>query len=115
MSVEEERAKRMRQGLKFYLVFMDPVEGAGDRSSARAAHFSFAKDLAAKGHLFAGGPLIAEETGKPQGRGIWIVSAASRTDAEELVRNDPFVTGGFRRYSIEPWRINEGRIRHLLG
>lgn len=107
---EDERKNRAARGHRLYLVFMEAVEGSGDRSAARADHFAFVADLEAQGVLFAGGPFINEETQKTTGSGMLVLRGNSAAEVEAIVRNDPFVAGGFRSYTIQPWRLNEGRL-----
>lgn len=109
-TTEDLRAKRAASSQRLYLVFMEPVEGAGDRTAARGAHFDFVANLEKSGALVMGGPFVDEETGKPQGKGMFVLKATSAAEAEAMVKDDPFVTGGFRTFRIQPWRVAEGRI-----
>lgn len=109
-TIEDLRKKRAASGQRLYVVFMEPVEGSGDRSAARGAHYAFIERLEETGALLMGGPLVDEESGKPKGAGLFILRAGSLAEAEALVRDDPFVTGGFRTCRVEPWRVGEGRI-----
>ena len=93
-----------------YLVFTHPLEGAGDRSSVREAHKLYRRELESKGILVAGGPIIDEQSGKTSGSGMAIVRAASESIAADIIREDPFVARGFRRFEIMAWRVQNGKL-----
>lgn len=107
---EALRAKRAAQSQRFYLVFMEPGENQGDRGPLRGAHFAFLEKLEQSGALLMGGPLIEEETNKTKGSGVFILRAGSSAEVEAMVREDPFVVAGFRKYRIEAWRAAEGKL-----
>ena len=113
MADTEADVNRMRAGFiakRLFLVFLLPTEKVGDRDRARLDHFKFVKRLEAEGRLFAAGPYVDEQTGKPTGEGLFIVRGESSDEVARIVSEDPFYTGGFRTFRIQPWMMNEGSL-----
>lgn len=113
IDVEQERAKRAAAGVRLYMVFMEPREGAGDRSALRGEHFRFVHGLEQQGRLFAGGPLVDDQTGKVLGRGVFIMRGKSAADVEAVMREEPFFRNGFRTFTVQAWRLAEGDALEL--
>jgi hypothetical protein len=71
---------------------------------ARPAHFAYADQLRAQGHLVIGGPLLDD-----QGRRIgllFVYEAISRDAALSLMQQDPFtLANALRSYEITEWRL----------
>ncbi|WP_161141831.1 YciI family protein [Propylenella binzhouense] len=114
LDVEKERARRAAEGMRLYMVFMEPREGAGDRSAIRGEHFAFVNALEHSGRLVAGGPLVDEASGKVLGRGVFILRGASLGEVEAIMREEPFHRNGFRDIVVHAWRLAEGELLSLL-
>jgi uncharacterized protein YciI len=73
------------------------------------AHRAWLDRLEGQDALFASGPLLGPEG--PLARGLTIVRAATRQDAEELAAADPFVAHQARSASVHEWSPRRGRPR----
>lgn len=111
---EAHRNARATNALRLYLVFMEPADGAGDRSAIRPKHFAFVEKLEADGHLVAGGPIVDDKTNTTTGRGMFIMRGASAEAVEEMMREEPFYQAGLRQFTVKPWRLAEGEMLALL-
>lgn len=78
-----------------------------------ADHLRYMLELEEQGILFGSGPFIAD-TGRPDGKGMTIVRAASREEAAGIAEKDPLYLSGFRDYEILEWRLMEGSLRLKL-
>ncbi|HRK25100.1 MAG TPA: YciI family protein [Beijerinckiaceae bacterium] len=96
-----------RLGQRFYVITASPTGRAGDRHVATEAHLAWLKRLEVSGILFLAGPFVQED-GRSTGGGMFIVRAGSLAEAEELAAGDPYNAGGFRTYSVAPWRLDQG-------
>ena len=102
-----DEALRKHLGKQFWIILSDPVEGAGDRRPIHHLHLAHQYDLEAKGIMFAAGPLLNDE-GKPYGPGMIIIRAGSEAEARAIADRDPYHAGGFRKYRLQRWMMNEG-------
>ncbi len=93
----------------FWIIFSDPVEGAGDRRPVHPQHLAHQYDLESRGILFAAGPFLGED-GKPCGPGMIIIRADSEAQARAIADADPYHAKGFRKYRLQRWSMNEGTI-----
>lgn len=105
-------------GLVVYAIFSEFTDKKGDRSSVRDNHFAYLAKLENEGKLFAAGPMLTE-SGERLGKGLILVKADTLEEAKALADSDPYHKSGFRKYSINPWKINEGgfdlKIRFSAG
>lgn len=85
--------------MKFVILGYDGPEGQARRKLHRPAHLARVEALAAKGRLVLAGPLT-------DGAGsLIIIEADSREEAEDFIKNDPYVLQGvFQRYEIHPFQ-----------
>jgi len=56
------------------------------------------------GKLIMGGPFLDEQGG------MAILEVDSRDEAQQIVQNDPAVSGGFYVVALHPWRIAQKRL-----
>jgi uncharacterized protein YciI len=77
------------------------IEYAQDREkvqSLRPVHRQYLADLKQRGQLAAAGP-FTDDSGA-----LIVYEAASRDEAEQLLRGDPFHQNGiFLKYALRPW------------
>jgi uncharacterized protein len=80
--------------MKFVVLFEDnPLAGNDIRRTHMPAHLAFLEKHSAK--VLAAGPL---RTGGGEGAGgLWLVEAASSSEVDALVREDPFWPTGLRK------------------
>lgn len=86
----------------FIVRFTDKPDTLTLRQALRPSHLEFLD--AHKDMILVGGALTPEADAPPVGA-CWIMDAASREDAEALLKTDPFWTGGLRAgYEILYWK-----------
>lgn len=96
-------------GKEMYLVITRPVRGPGITNELLAAHLAHQVDLERRGILFAAGPLYPRESNLPEA-GMFVLRAASFEEADAIAGQDPLHRAGLRAYTLQKWRLNEGRI-----
>ena len=85
----------------------DPENGLENRKKARREHLEYLKSLGDR--MVMAGPFVTEDGKQPTGSLI-ILETASRDEAEEISRNDPYARAGvFSRVEIRPWNWLFGR------
>lgn len=109
MSVEAAASGQKLAGRVYFLLFWEPVPGAGDRRAVHPQHIASVMELEAQGRLFAAGPLLGEN-GMPDGRGMFILRVDTAEQAHAIAQADPYYRAGFRTYRLERWRRSEGAI-----
>jgi hypothetical protein len=95
-------------GKEMYLVITRPVRSA-DIAPRLADHLAHQVALEKRGVLFAAGPLYPRGSNTPEA-GMFILRASSFEEADAIARTDPLHEAGLRTYTIQKWRVNEGRI-----
>lgn len=108
------RNERANNAMRFYLVFMKPADGAGDRSAIRPQHFAFLQDLEDSGALIAGGPFVDGETDATTGSGMFIMRGNSADEIQTIMEEEPFYRAGLRTFTVQPWRLAEGEVLTYL-
>lgn len=96
-----------RLGRRFYVVLAEPTDRAGARHAATADHLAYLRGLQERGHLFLAGPFVGED-GASTGGGLFVLRAGSLAEAEALAAADPYNAGGYRRFTVRPWRLDQG-------
>jgi len=91
--------------LQLWVVLATTIVPLDQLLAAAPNHIVYMIDLEQRGLLFASGPLLDEQQ-RFAGRGLTILSAASR--AEALAQADPFVQRGLRTIELHEWQVNEG-------
>lgn len=93
---------------KLYAVLSTPIEGGAEQLLAHLpAHLEYMIANEKKGIVFASGPL-SETDGSQKGRGLTVLRATSREDAERIAAQDPFVVNGVRSFEVREWTVMEG-------
>ena len=93
---------------KLYVVLSTPIEGGAEKLLAHLpAHLEYMIVNEKQGIVFASGPL-SEQDGGQKGRGLTVLRAASREDAERIAAQDPFVVNGIRTFEVREWTVMEG-------
>jgi uncharacterized protein YciI len=93
---------------KLYVVLSTPIEGGQEKLVAHLpAHLEYMIANEKQGIVFASGPL-SEQDGGQKGRGLTVLRAASRAEAESIAARDPFVVNGIRTFEVREWTVMEG-------
>lgn len=96
-------------GKEMYLVTTRPVRSPGITEELLAAHLAQQVDLERRGIMFAAGPLYPRGSNLPEA-GMFVLRAASFEEAQAIADEDPLHKAGLRIYTLQKWRVNEGRI-----
>ena len=97
-------------GREMYLVVTRPVRSPGITDAMLAAHLAHQVALEKRGLMFAAGPLYPRGSELPEA-GMFILRAASFEEAAALADEDPLHKAGLRTYTLQKWRLNEGRMQ----
>ena len=99
---------------KLYVVLSTPIEGGAEKLLAQLpAHLEYMIANEKKGVVFASGPL-SEADGGQSGRGLTVLRAASREDAEKIAEQDPYLCP--RRAQLRGARVDsDGRLLRRHG
>ena len=95
-------------GKEMYLVITRPVRSP-QIAERLADHLAHQVELEKRGMLFAAGPLYPRGSTAPEA-GMFILRANSFEEAEQIADSDPLHQAGLRTYTLQKWRMNEGRI-----
>lgn len=71
-------------------------------------HADYYRPLIAEGKFLMSGPAL-DKDGQVNGRGVFIILAKNRLEAEHIMSNDPMVIAGFSKYTLkefQPMLIN---------
>src|ERR1051325_4288988 len=93
---------------EMYLVVTRPVR-APEIAKRLADHLAHQVDLEKRGIMFAAGPLYPRDSETPEA-GMFVLRAKSFEEADAICKEDPLHKAGLRTYTIQKWRMNEGRI-----
>jgi uncharacterized protein YciI len=80
----------------FHSVYLKPV---AEVDQYLEAHRAFLKNLYAKGITICSGPQI------PRTGGFILLDAASRTEALDIMKNDPYVINGVAEYAVIEFEV----------
>ena len=72
-------------------------------------HLAHQVELEKRGIMFAAGPLYPRGSDIPEA-GMFVLRANSFEEAEAIANEDPLHKAGLRTYTIQKWRLNEGRL-----
>ncbi|HPY26285.1 MAG TPA: YciI family protein [Mycobacterium sp.] len=103
-----------------YLLIMTPLPVADPQpamSSALEVHYSYVHRLIEQGKVLAIGPCIGEPAiagGAPVPPGFGILTVSSREEAEEIAREEPFHTMGWRHNTVMAWTPKFGSLIAVL-
>ncbi len=73
-------------------------------------HLDYQVELERQGILFAAGPLFSEDGTAWTGEGLVILRAASLDEAAGIAARDPMHSSGARKFTVQPWLLNEGAL-----
>lgn len=96
-------------GREMYLVVTRPVRSPQITDKHLAGHLAHQIELEKRGLLFAAGPLYSRDSNLPEA-GMFVLRAKSFEEAEAIAATDPLHAAGLRTFTLQKWRINEGRI-----
>ena len=91
----------------FWVIETRQVPGKEIPQSMMQAHLAHQVQIEKAGILFAAGPVATEGEAT---YGMIVIRAASRDEARRIADSDPLHQGGFRRYVLRDWMVNEGRV-----
>jgi uncharacterized protein YciI len=95
-------------GKEMYLVVTRPVRSP-EIEKRLIDHLNHQVELEKRGVLFAAGPLYPRGSDMPEA-GMFVLRAKSFEEADSIAKEDPLHKAGLRTYTIQKWRVNEGRI-----
>ena len=119
--LEDMRAQGEAAGVKvLYLLIMTPLPVAGSQpavSSALEAHYAYLHRVIEDGKVLVIGPCMNETaiSGRaPVPPGFGILTVGSREDAEQIARDEPFHTMGWRHNTVMAWTPKFGSLIEVL-
>jgi uncharacterized protein YciI len=71
-------------------------------------HHAYIHDLEARGVLVGAGPFL-DDAGNRFGTGMIIFRAATRSEAERIANQEPYIAHGVRRLKLVPWQRIAGQ------
>jgi uncharacterized protein YciI len=77
-----------------------------------ADHLAYMNKLEAEGYLWAYGPFIEE--GVLVGDGLTILSTPTIEEAERVMKDEPLIKRGLRKFELRKWELREGRMTITL-
>ena len=95
-------------GKEMYLVTTRPVRSPEIEKRLKD-HLDHQVELEKRGIMFAAGPLYPRGSDLPEA-GMFVLRAKSFEEADAIAQEDPLHKAGLRTYTIQKWRLNEGRI-----
>ena len=95
-------------GKEMYLVVTRPVRSPEIEKRLKD-HLDHQVDLEKRGIMFAAGPLYPRGSDIPEA-GMFVLRANSFEEADAIAKEDPLHKAGLRTYTLQKWRLNEGRI-----
>lgn len=112
MNEAQDRIRKLQEPMlkkHLYVVFSTLVRPMEEMVSLLPDHLDYMIGLEKRGVVFASGPFLGEDGGVP-GRGMTILRAESKEEAEVLAQGDPLYKAGIRTYEVEAWQIMEGNF-----
>ena len=98
-------------GKEMYLVVTRPVRSP-EIAKRLGDHLAHQIELEKRGIMFAAGPLYPRGSETPEA-GMFVLRASSFEEAEAIAKEDPLHKAGLRTFTLQKWRVNEGRITDL--
>lgn len=108
---------------ELYVLTMTPLPLAPDSGTAAGdptpleVHYAYVHNLIEQGKVLAIGPCIGEPTAPghaPVPPGMGILNVATREEAEEIARNEPFHVMGWRHNTVKAWTPKFGDLIDVL-
>jgi uncharacterized protein len=109
-AVAELLAPMLRKTL--FVVLNRVVAPASEIAPFVADHLVYMNKLEADGLLWASGPFIEE--GVLVGDGLTILSTSTIEQAENLMKQEPLIKRGLRKFELRKWELREGRMTVTL-
>lgn len=103
-----------------YLLIMTPLAVAGSQpavSSALEAHYAYMDRVIEDGKVLVIGPCMGETAipgQAPVPPGFGILTVGSREEAEQIARDEPFHTMGWRHNTVMAWTPKFGSLIEVL-
>ena len=95
-------------GKEMYLVVTRPVRSP-EIAKRLHEHLAHQVELEKRGIMFAAGLLYPRNSETPEA-GMFVLRAGSFEEAEAIANEDPLHKAGLRTFTLQKWRVNEGRI-----
>ncbi|MGI9372277.1 MAG: YciI family protein [Hyphomicrobiales bacterium] len=96
---------------ELFVVHSTPIVDEEEMGALMGEHLAYQKKLEAAGKLFAAGPM-GDEAGAVWSReGLIILSAENLEEARALAQGDPMHAQGKKKFTVQPWLMNEGCLR----
>lgn len=103
LSTEHPRIRSER----VYLVDLIPTSRRLDSPEEFAEilpeHLAWVEGQQLAGVIWATGPVVDEASGDNTGQGVFIIRARNLAEVSEIVRRDPQVMAGFKRFEARLW------------
>jgi uncharacterized protein YciI len=109
-AVAELLAPMLRKTL--FVALNRVVAPASEIAPFVADHLVYMNKLEADGLLWASGPFIEE--GVLVGDGLTILSTSTIEQAENLMKQEPLIKRGLRKFELRKWELREGRMTVTL-
>lgn len=103
-----------------YLLVMTPLSVAGSQPpapSALQAHYAYMHRMIDEGKVLVAGPCMGEPAipgQAPVPPGFGILTVGSREEAEQIARDEPFHTMGWRHNTVMAWTPKFGPLIEVL-
>lgn len=108
-----------------YVMIMTPLPLASDAGAESApgapspleVHYAYMHELLEQGKVLIIGPCVSEPVRPghaPVPPGIGILNVASRAQAEEIARNEPFHAMGWRHNTVMEWTPKFGSLIEMF-
>ena len=105
-------ARMLRKTLFVSLNRLVAVAPASEIAPFVADHLAYMNKLEAEGHLWASGPFI--EDGVLVGDGLTILSTPTIEEAERVMKDEPLIKRGLRKFELRKWELLGGRMTITL-
>lgn len=110
---------------ELYVLIMTPLplaspavaEASPGQATPLEIHYAYVHELIEQGKVLLIGPCMGEPTidgQAPVPPGIGVLRVASRREAEEIARNEPFHTMGWRHNTVMAWTPKFGTLIESL-
>lgn len=94
--------------MEVFVCVTSPVEPGPPPPDLLAEHKAYIAGLETSGKVFLAGPLSNAEGTHMSGSGMIVLAASDMDEARSLADGDPMHKAGFRTYTLQAWRLNEG-------
>ena len=84
--------------MPYFVVFTQNNASPEEIAKHRSAHYAFVEGLKNEGRILVAGRFV-DGSG-----GMYIFSASSREEAEEIARRDPYHEANVRTYVLKEWQ-----------